>query len=87
MRSNKTKEQIYRYSFSLFTYGSVPDNLLKSWIDNEDDSHIAIQEWCVNNMKKEIQDWCTGIGIIESVEHLYECAYDNGNLSFKTEIL
>ena len=34
-------------------------------------------------MRGEIMDWCTGIGIIESVEHLYKTALENGNLSIE----
>jgi hypothetical protein len=32
-------------------------------------------------MNPGISDWCTGIGIIEAVEHLYQTALENGNLS------
>ena len=37
-------------------------------------------------MRGEIMDWCTGIGIIEAVEHLYKTALENGNLSIKNEM-
>lgn len=81
-RSEKTKEQIYRDSFSLLTNGYIPDEIFNGYINDEDGEGTSrLQWWCVDNMRGEIMDWCTGIGIIEAVEKLYECALDNGNLS------
>jgi len=81
-RSEKTKEQIYRDSFSLLTNGYIPDKILNDFINDEDgEATFELQCWIVNNMRGEIMDWATGIGIIEAVEKLYECALDNGNLS------
>lgn len=84
IRSNKSKEQILRDAFGLLTNGRIPDDIFNEYIDNVDgDGSWRIQEWCVNNMKESIADWCTGIGIIEAVEHLYDVALENGNI--KTE--
>jgi len=81
-RSKKTKEQIFRETFALFTNNRIPDNLFNNYMNDEDgEATILLQEWVVNNMRGEIEDWCTGIGIIEAVEHLYEVALGNGNLS------
>lgn len=78
MRSTKTKEQIFRDGFSLFTNGQIPNEIFNSYMNDEDgDTTSRLQWWCVDNMRGEITDWCTGIGIIEAVELLYENA--NGN--------
>ena len=81
MRSTKTKEQIYREGFRLFTNGQIPDVIFNSYVnDQNDDATSELQNWCLNNMKDSISDWCTGIGIIEAVEDLYNTALENGNL-------
>ena len=81
MKSNKTKEQIYRISFGLFTNGHIPDEIFNGYMNDEDGEGTSrLQWWCVDNMRGDIMDWCTGIGIIEAVEHLYQCAKENGNL-------
>jgi hypothetical protein len=82
MKSNKTKEQIFRDSLSLFVNEYIPDDILKSYLNDEDgEATMELQGWILNNMRGEIQDWCTGIGIIEAVEHLYETALENGNIN------
>lgn len=81
MRSNKTKEQIYRNIFSLFSDVELPNEILKEYLYLNDSYNLQL--WLVSNMKDELSDWCTGIGIIESAEHLYQCALENGNLSFE----
>jgi hypothetical protein len=82
MRSTKTKEKIFRESFSLLTNGWIPDEIFNAYMNDKDgDGTIKMQEWCVDNMRGEIMDWSTGLGIIEAVESLYQCALENGNLS------
>ena len=77
-----TKEKIYRDSFSLFTNGRIPDGMFNDYInDKEGEATLILQWWIIDNMRGEISDWCTGIGIIEAVEHLYNCALENGNLT------
>lgn len=79
-----TKEKIYRYLFSLFTNGRIPDDIFNDYINDKDGEGTSrIQWWIIDNMRGEISDWCTGIGIIEAVEHLYNCALENGNLTTK----
>lgn len=82
MRSNKTKEQILRDGFTLFVNKPVPDELLINYInDKYGESTAKLQCWLLDNMRTEITDWCTGIGIIEAVEHLYQTALENGNIN------
>lgn len=82
MKSYKTKEQIFRDGFGLFTNGQIPNDIFNAYMTDEDgEATAALQGWIVNNMRGEIMDWCTGIGIIEAVEHLYETAKENGNVS------
>lgn len=81
MRSSKTKEEIYLDAFALFVTKPIPSELFNSYMSDEDgEATFELQRWIVNNMKTEIIDWCTGIGIIESVEHLYKVAEENGNI-------
>ena len=81
-RSNKTKEQIFRDSFQLFTNGRIPDEIFNGYMNDTDGEGASrLQWWIVDNMRGEIIDWCTGIGIIEAVENLYKTALENGNLS------
>ena len=81
MRSNKTKEQIYRDSFSLFVNGRIPNKILDDYLNDQDgEGSSNIQCWIVNNMRDEIMDWCTGIGIMDAVDILYNEAKANGNL-------
>ncbi len=85
MRSKKSKVQIYLDGFSLFLKESIPDDLFINYTNDRDGSATyELQLWVVNHMKDEIADWCTGIGIIESVEHLYEVALENGNLKLES---
>lgn len=84
MRSTKTKEQIFRDGFGLFTNGQIPDDIFNAYINADDNEPtFELQCWIVNNMRGEIMDWATGIGIIEAVELLYETSLENGNLSPK----
>jgi hypothetical protein len=84
MRSLKTKEQIFRDGFSLFVNGCIPDDIFEGYMNDEDgEATLKLQIWIVNNMRGEICDWATGIGIIEAVELLYESALENGNLSIE----
>lgn len=81
MRSNKTKEEIYLDAFALFVTKPMPNELFINYMNDEDgEATFELQCWIVNNMRTEIIDWCTGIGIIEAVEHLYKVAEENGNL-------
>lgn len=82
MRSKKSKEQIFRDGFSLFIIGNIPDDLFNAYLNDKDGEATSnLQFWIVNNMKPQISDWATGIGIIEAVELMYETSRDNGNLS------
>lgn len=82
MRSTKTKEQIYRQCFSLFTKGEIPNEILYNYMNDSGDGYgtLTLQLWIIDNMKNDLSDWCTGIGVIEAVKHLYKTAYENGNL-------
>lgn len=76
------KEKIYRDSFSLFLDSKIPDDIFNNYINDKDGEATSIlQWWIIDNMKEELDYWCTGIGIIEAVEHLYNCALENGNLT------
>ena len=87
MRSTKTKEQIFRDGFGLFTNGQIPNDIFDGYMTDEDgEATFKLQCWVLNNMRGEIIDWSTGIGIIEAVELLYNSALENGNLSIKDEI-
>ena len=82
VRSNKTKEEIFRDGFTLFVNKPLPDKLLINYLNDENGlATSSLQMWLVDNMKTELIDWCTGIGIIEAVEHLYEAALENGNIN------
>jgi hypothetical protein len=77
----KIKEQIFKDGFGLFTNGQIPKDIFNAYmIDEDGEATFELQCWVVNNMRVEIRDWCTGIGIIEAVEHLYKTAIENGNL-------
>lgn len=87
MRSKKNKYEIYKESMMLFVDNEIPENLFKKFLnDNTGESTLDMQCWLIENMKDTISDWCTGIGIIESIEHLYKTALENGNLSFENKI-
>ena len=83
-RSNKTKEEIFRDGFSLFVNKIVPKPLLDGYLKDletfDGEATSNLQVWIVNNLKPELNDWITGIGIIEAVELLYNSALENGNL-------
>lgn len=84
LRSNKTKEEIFRDAFHLFTNNEIPDDLFNDYLNDKDgEATFNLQCWVINNMKRQISDWATGIGIIEAAELMYESARENGNLSNK----
>jgi hypothetical protein len=84
MKSKKTKEQIFIDGFSLFINKQIPTDIFNAYMnDINGEATAELQYWIVNNMRKEIMDWCTAIGIIEAVEHLYQTALENGNLIIK----
>jgi hypothetical protein len=89
VRSNKTKERIFRDGFSLFVNGHIPDDIFQEYMDDliikDGRGSFKLQCWIVYNMKDDIDDWVTGIGIIEAVELLYESALENGNLLTEEE--
>jgi hypothetical protein len=82
MRSNKTKLEIYKDFLRLVCNGPIPEQLLKDWIDDDggNDSYL-MQAWVVNNLRGEIMDWATGIGVLEAAESMYLTALENGNLN------
>lgn len=87
MKSNKTKEQVYRDAFYLFV-DSIPEDVLQGYLNDTDgEGTLRLQFWCGENMKGWIMDWCTGIGIIEAVEHLVKVAIENGNIKFEKKYL
>jgi hypothetical protein len=52
IKSNKTKEQIYRETFALLTNGYIPDEIFTAFINDEDgEGAMNMQDWCVNNME------------------------------------
>lgn len=82
MRSNKTKEQIFQDGFALFVKKPIPTKIFNDYMNDTDGTGAwELQLWIVNNTKDSISDWITGVGIIESVEHLYKIAHENGNLA------
>lgn len=84
MESNKTKHQIYMDGFRLFVDKPIPTELLTNYMSDADgEATSEFQFWLIDNMRKSILDWCTGIGIIETVEHLYQTALENGNVNTK----
>jgi hypothetical protein len=87
MRSRKTKEQIFRDGFGLFINTQIPNDIFNAYMNDEDgEATFELQYWIVNNMRTEIIDWCTAIGIIEAVEHLYKTALENGNLCAEAKL-
>ena len=69
------------------TNGIIPNDILKGYMKDKDGEGTSrLQFWVLDNMRGEISDWCTAIGIIESVEHLYEAALENGNLSLEHKV-
>jgi hypothetical protein len=77
-KKNMTKEKILRVAFGLLTNGSILDKIFNAYMPGNDDGRL--QNWCVDNMRGELMDWCTGIGIIEAVEVMYNAALENGNI-------
>lgn len=77
----KTKEEIAKTFFELFTDNKIPDSLLNNYLNDIDgQGTMDFQIWIISNMKDTIS-WCTGIGIIESFEHCYKVSFDNGNIN------
>lgn len=82
MRSKKTKQEIFMDSYRLFITKEIPPQMMHDYLNDQDgDATSNLQSFIVLNMRKEISDWCTGIGIIEATELLYNEALYNGNLS------
>jgi len=82
MRSKKTKEQIFKDGFNLFFTKPIPCGLLDAYLnDTSGEGSLNLQYWISCNMRSELIDWSTAIGIIEAVEHLFYTALENGNLS------
>lgn len=78
---SKTKLQIYRDAFGLFCTRPITNDMILNFINDVDGAGTyCIQEWITNNMKPSIEDWATAIGIIESVEHMYNSALSNANI-------
>jgi len=80
MRIEISKKDCYTSAFSLLVNGKIPDKILDDYINDVDDSHTALADYVINNMKKEISKWSTAIGIIEAVDSIYNCAVENGNI-------
>ena len=78
MKELKDREEILRSAFGLLTNGRIPDNIFIPYLNGSDEG--GLQYWCVENMRGELMDWCTGIGIIEAVELMYNVAIENGNI-------
>jgi hypothetical protein len=75
------KDKIFREAFGLFVNGQIPDDIFNGYMNDQDGEGASrLQWWIVDNMRGEISDWCTGIGIIEAVEHLCQVALSNGNI-------
>lgn len=54
MKSNKTKEQIYKETFDVFTKKEVPLKMLRAYMNDEDGQATSdLQCWIVNNMKTQ----------------------------------
>ncbi len=67
--------------FELFLQKPVPEDIFNNYVtDKNGEGLLILQDFCINNMKREILNWCTGIGIIEACEYLYRCAVENGNI-------
>ena len=78
---NKTKKEYYQDVFGLMVNERIPDEILDNYInDVGDDSYSPLADYVLNNMRGEIMDWSTAIGIIEAVEHIYKEAVSNGNI-------
>ena len=80
IKNKEDKKNIYRAAFSCLVNGYIPDKILDDYLDEKGDGFAKLQGWVVNNMRGELMDWCTGVGIIEAVEHFYETALENGNI-------
>jgi len=80
-KSNKTKPECYKDAFGLLLNKDVPDSILERYLNDIDgEGAYELQRFIVNNMKHELVDWSTGIGILEAVDKMYECALENGNV-------
>ena len=80
MRIQISKKECYKTTFRLLVNGEIPDKVLDDYINEVDDSYTALADYVINNMRGEIQEWSTAIGIIEAVDRIYECAVENGNI-------
>lgn len=77
----KSVEEYLKEGFALFVDKEIPKNIFEEYYnDNKGEGIYNIQEWIINNLKDHIAEWCTGIGVIEAVEHIVRTAYENGNI-------
>lgn len=77
----EVKEELAKNFLNLFVNNEIPDQLIEDYLDDEDGEGTSnLQAWIIYNMKSSISDWCTGIGIIETFEHNYSAALENGNI-------
>lgn len=77
----EVKEELAKNFLGLFVDSEIPDQLIEDYLDDEDGEGTSnLQAWIIYNMKSSISDWCTGIGIIETFEHNYSAALENGNI-------
>ena len=60
-----TKVERFRDVLMVLCGGVAPDvSLCENWyVENDDESHIALQEWAMNNT---VVGWAQGIGVIEA---------------------
>jgi hypothetical protein len=77
----KSVKQCLEEGFSLFVDKEIPKNIFLDYYEDKDgEGTYNIQEWIINNLKDHIAEWCTGIGVIEAVEHIVITAYENGSI-------
>lgn len=79
----KNKFEYFQDVFRLLLKKEVPEDILKGYIDldNEND-YLRLVDFIGMNMKDEI-DWSTCVGLVEAVEHMYKEAVNNGNIKVK----
>lgn len=81
MKSTTTKEKIFRDAFGLFTNGYIPYEIFNAYMNDSDgEGSLRMQCWCIGNVRGDVMDWITGIGVVEAVELLYKSAIENGTI-------
>lgn len=73
------KFEIYKQTFRLFLNEDVPDKLIVSYLEHEDNDY-QLQDFIGLHMKKELLKWSTAIGIMDAVDIMYNEAISNGNI-------